>query len=478
MAKPLRALCIALAVVLALGLCAWLLLRTPAKTDKDGAAPALVSKTAAEVAEVAVENTAGSYTATQRDGVVTVGDLPASVLNTEYAGLLMDECSSITYDEVANDKPDDLSLYGLAQPEATVRITYTDGSHFTLLVGKEEPVSGGRYCKSADDGRVLLFKRGRTVRFTMPIEKYINYVIIPPTDSKALVDCVGDFTFSGTALPAPVVLRRIDTDTDAALRREAVSFGAVSHLIVSPGLHEADQSYLAKVFDGLLGLLSEGVVDYNCSEADLAQYPLDAPLLRLEFDYRTTPSGAYSHYDLRYALLDDGTPVVTCNGSGVVYKVLGDLAWQSVSYEQLILRWFLSPLITDVAGITLTVDGKTYDFVLGGTNAKDLTATCNGQPVDTEQFRRWYTLLVSAGSEGSALTDAGTPAGTPRLTIRYRYRDTAKADDLLSAWDYTTRRLLVGVNGSCEFAMRDKFPAAIAAGTEALLSGGTVSTDW
>ena len=56
---------------------------------------------------------------------------------------------------------------------------------------------------------------------------------------------------SGTALPAPVVLRRIDTDTDAALRREAVSFGAVSHLIVSPGLHEADQSYLAKVFDGV-----------------------------------------------------------------------------------------------------------------------------------------------------------------------------------------------------------------------------------
>ena len=73
-------------------------------------------------------------------------------------------------------------------------------------------------------------------------------------------------------------LKAVTADSDEELLRQAVSFGAVTHIITEPVLHEADPTALTTVADSLMGLLSEGVVAYNCTDETLAEYGFDDPL--------------------------------------------------------------------------------------------------------------------------------------------------------------------------------------------------------
>ena len=475
MAKPLRNLLIALLLCLVLLGGAWLLLRTPQPQEENASqALQLSQRNIDEVAKVEVQNTYGTYTVLQENGIVTVHDIPAELVNTDYVAMLLDECSNILYESVAGENVQDLAPFGLQTPEGTVLITYTDGSTQQLLFGAEEPVSGGRYCKTAQGSDVLLMKNGRTVRFTMPVEKYINFIITPPNETSSILSVLQDITFSGTQLPQPIVLKAVREDR-ADILRQASSFGAVTHLITQPQLHEADQTQLLAVAESLLGLLSEGVVDYNCTQAQLAAYGFTTPDLQVEFDYQTGKQAPLLHYNLRLVQKDGGY-LATLNDQGVVYQIAA-VDFTQVSYESLILRWFLSPFITDVAAMEIAFDGRAYRFDMQGETAKELVVTHEGAPIDAESYRKFYNLVLSAAAEGNAQNDT-TQQGTPVLEVRFIYKDTQKPDDVMALYAGPTRRVWVEINGICEFSMRETYVSCIKQATLAVTNHQNFESKW
>ncbi len=479
MTKPLRSvLLILLFVVLLSGLAFWLL-SPPADEQPINTEESLILTTSPEnLLNVAVQNPNGSYTMNLTDGQVELEDIPTHLINYDHAAMLIDECTNISYEQLVSEAPEDLSIYGLENPMATVRISYTDNTGMTLLVGNQESVSDGHYVMVEGSPEVYLFSSGRMVRFLGEVTQFIDYVIIPPNESPSLISCIGDITISGQNLPQELVIKAVEGD-DEQLLTDALSFGAVTHMITSPTPHEVDPTYLTLFAESLLGLISEGVVDYNCTTEELSQYGFDSPLLEIEFDVRKSTTDPYQSSVLRLSQLPDGSPIVTVDDDGVVYRILDNLDFADVSYDKLVLRWFLSPLITEISQIELSVGGQEYLYELLGDTTQELSVTCNGVAVDTQQFRQLYTLLVSAAGEGMLHQSIEPPNSLPTFSLSYVYKNPQKPNDVLQLYpSENLRRELVEINGICEFEMQQGYAQAVEAAALALLEGKDVITDW
>ncbi len=478
MAKPIKMLLAALLILALLGGAGWFLLsRPPVRNGTAGGGNEvlhLAQKTPEAVARVDVENQHGAYTVTWQDGACTVADLPAHLVNGEYVQMLRDEASSVQYTRSVTEDLSGLADYGLDQPEARVDVTYTDGSSLHLLLGAEEPVGGGRYLMEEGGAAVLLMKNNRSIRFTMPVEKYLNYIIIPPENTASELDALQDIAFSGRALDSPIVLKAVLPER-ADMQLTGLSFGAVTHVVVAPGLHEANATTLLEVAEDLLGLISEGVVDYNCTKEELAAYGFDDPYLCIEFDYKNGADAPVEHYRLLVSQWEDGY-IVTLNDDGVVYRIL-DLSFLHVEYQDFVLRWFLSPFISDVQAVEVSAFGRDYRFEVEG-DARNVAASYEGQPLDSTRFRAFYNLLVSAACDGAALEEAPQLSGEAELAIRYIYRNREKDDDVLALYTAPRRRLYVQVNGVCEFTMRQNFLPVVEEALQALTTGRTFKTEW
>jgi len=475
MGKPLRYLLITVFLCALLGVSAWLLLTELSASQSQGETTAyLVHKQISEISMVSVSNENGEYSVKNEDGLFTVHDIPGDVVNTEYVDMLLDECSSVYYESVANEQPEDLQIYGLQKPTATVNISYTDGTELQLLFGDEEPVSGGRYFKTAADNRIMLMKKNRTIRFTMAVEKYINYIIIEPNTSSSILSAVQDITFSGTQLEQPIVLKAVLEDR-AEIKRTASSFGAVTHLITSPVVHEANQTELIRLTESLLGLISEGVVDYNCTEQQIADYGFDDPVLQVAFDYKNGTEAEIKHYVLKLSKLD-GSYIAKLEGQNIIYRI-ANVAFTQVNYESLVLRWFLSPFLSDVKTMEVDFDNSTYTFDMAGDTAKELRVLLADKELDSELYRKYYNLVLTAASEGEVLR-APTLPDSPEMTVRFVYKDAEKPDDIMRIYRGDVRRVYVEVNGVCEFFMREKYLSCIKNATISVANGQNFAIEW
>lgn len=477
MGKPIRNILISAGVCLLLGVGAWLLLAAPepATAQENQSGLAAPERGVQEIVRVVVKNTKGEYTVVQgAEGPVMEG-FPPEFINPEYLTMLLEECASVQYQELVAEHPEDAGIYGLTAPEATVEISYGDNSALTLFIGGEEPISGGRYFQTNLSPAVMLMKAGRTVRFTMPVEKYIDFVIIPPEADVAPLNELGDIKFSGANFPEPVLLRST-LEVDEAFRLQGLSYGAFTHLIVSPGQYEGNATALSTLVDQLLGLISEKVVDYGCTPEELTDYGFHEPYLQIDFDYKNGKDAPILPYTLRVSRWEDGY-IATVNDEGIVYQIL-DQDFLHLDYDDLILRWFVSPLISDIQALEVSIGSEMIRYELSGRDAKDLGVTVNGEPIDPALFRRYYNLITSAASSGDRLAQVPALSHQPLLTLRYCYRNGEKEDDLLEVFPHSTRKHAVRLNGVCEFTMQDTYVTAVTEATAALKAGQSFPTDW
>ncbi len=428
-----------------------------------------------EISRISVENQNGVYEVKQIEGGFTVHDIPAELVNAEYLQLLLDEASKIAVREKAAENPQDVTVYGLDKPRATVRIEYTDGSSAGIFIGQEEPLSDGVYAQLSGDKAVYLMPRAYTIRFVMPVENFIRYEITPTRKLDSALAVVRDVSFGGSALPEPIVIQWVD-EKNGQQMRDAASFGVSTHLIRSPGFHELDQAAGNKVFQSMLGIVSEGIIAYNCDRKTMAAYGFNDPYLTADFTIINGRDTQPEEYRLRIVKQDDGSLILTCNDNGVIYKIL-DVAFTNVSYEQLVMRWFLTPFITDLKKMTAVSPEGKMEFALSGDKNKDLAVTLDGKHLDTELFRSYFRLVTSAYNDGKPRIPSG-PEGVPVFTVVYDYKDLQKPDDVMKLYPYDDRRVLVEVNGTAEFTMKKAYLERVLQAEKSLKEGTPIQENW
>jgi hypothetical protein len=265
---------------------------------------------------------------------------------------------------------------------------------------------------------------------------------------------------------------REDSEEDM---RTASSFGAASHLIRSPVLHEIDQGECIEVFSSLTGLLNIDVFAYNISGREFSDLGFEHPWVTAEYDYRRSEAEEPLRIILRVVQHQGGYLLIR-DDQRVVHRI-ENKAFIGTAYEKLVMRWFLTPFITDLESIRIDLGGDTYTIRLSGEDNPSLKAALDGAPLDIDLFRKFYRLLISASNDGFLLEQPAAE-GPPLLGITFVYRDREKKDDTMIFRQGSLRRLNVAVNGVTEFSMLERYLPVTAAALEALAEGRDFSTDW
>lgn len=472
MAKQLRRL-IFLAVALAVVCLAAVLLLSQPEDEPVDVVPATTEKPLLpdEKAErIAVSNAHGSYVMT----VDTLEGMPALLVETEHLQMVFDGIQALSLERLDGASVSE-SVYGLQAPSAQADILYNTGAQHTLHIGVKEGVSKRYYC-SLDGGDAVYLMNGTVAeKLLMPAQSYLSLQVTPDCLASSPLTAIGNVTFTTQEGSLRI---RTASRPDEALARELISFGAVTHVIDGPGvIHEVDRTYGQEILGSLLDLYAQSLEAYGLTEEEVLAAGFAQPDLTVCFDLKNgdKPDTPVEAYTLRLLDQGDGSWLAAVNDRGVIYRI-GEAPFMRADYALLVNRWFLSPLLADLKALRIATPDAEHLYEISGL-AAELQVAKQGKEVDLSRFRSFYSLAVSAASNGDYLGNI-QPEGKPLLRMEFYYREAAKEADVLELYELDERRCVAAVNGAAEFAMRNGFAQALLEAITALETGAEIPQTW
>ncbi|MDA3846150.1 MAG: DUF4340 domain-containing protein [Vallitaleaceae bacterium] len=429
-----------------------------------------------DVRSVHIQNEYGNLYVDFMDGGYVLGEVPIDVVDMErFVDMMTDAAAVYAVTEIK--RPQSLDVYGLNNKAAVIDVIYIDGEEMTLTIGNYEPISKGYYCSISDFDGVYLIGEERVNGFKQPEKYFISNYITPlmPAQSQSSLGHVKMMTLEGGTLEEKVTLSPVVAENEQSML-DASSFGSASHLIEINGMnHRVDERYASLVFDSVLGLKAEDIIDYNLSEEAMAIFGFDRPDMEVVFDYKRTPDEESVRYEIKI-LEKSGIFYASCNKRGVIYQISPPYFY-GVTLEQFPVRWFFSPLLFDLEALEIQRADERYVFELSGTTNDDLAVTCNGESFDLDRFRRFYKLITSAAHDNTMDEQIELP-GLSLMNITYRYRDVNKPDDELNLYAAESRRIYAEVNGLTEFTIKELFYTRVSQALDILFTEEVFEIEW
>lgn len=472
MAKQLRRL-IFLALALAVVCLAAVLLLSQPEDEPVDAAPAATAQTLlpAENAErIEVRNAHGSYAMTPNG----LDGMPALLVETAYLQTVFDGIHALSLERLDGASVSE-AVYGLQSPSAQADILYAGGQQRALCIGVKEGVSKRYYCSLDGDDAVYLMNGAVAEKLLAPAQSYLSLQVTPDCLASSPLMAIGDITFTTQAGSLRI---RTASQPDETLARELISFGAVTHVIDGPGvIHEVDRTYGQEIFGSLLDLYAQSLEAYGLTEEEVLAAGFAQPDLTVCFDLKNgdKPDTPVEAYTLRLLDQEDGSWLAAVNDRGVIYRI-GEAPFVRADYALLVNRWFLSPLLADLKELRIATPDAEHLYEISG-QAAELHVAKQGKEVDLSRFRSFYSLAVSAASNGDYLGNV-QPEGNPLLRMEFHYRDEAKEADVLELYELDERRCVAAVNGAAEFAMRNGFTQVLLEAITALETGAEIPQTW
>lgn len=434
----------------------------------------LVNKELEDVLMIQVENESDGFVVRQENGGFIFSDIDAQLLNLEYVQQLIADSVYVEYLELVKENADDLNVFGLDSPVSTVMIQYKGDEKLELWIGDPGPKKNTRYVLDKNDGNVYLFNESATIRFTMSVDRYIDFIIVPPHEISDVMRTIKSVTYQGKMLKEPIVIEMIDVTNETQLRA-ASSFGVASHLMLKPTLQKLDLGEAINQFKAIVGLLNYGVADYNVTAETLKEYGFDDPELLVHFEFSPDGVREATPYQLKITKKDNQYFAMV-NNNGVIHKI-EDEAFLHLTYEKMISRWFYTPLLLDIEQLSIKTNQKTYDIVIEKPSKNEIDVSINGKVVDSEAFRKFYNLIVSASHDG-IYQPFEKSEKNQIMQISFNYIDPLKEDDVITYYSGDARRNNVCYSNVCEFAIRDTYVEYVETAILSLLAETSFRSDW
>jgi len=356
---------------------------------------------------------------------------------------------------------DNLDEFGLKDPQATVEVSFKDGSTYNYKIGGECATDSASYYMCGENSNNVY-----VVGVDAGILENVNYFV--SKDILAITSSTGEndftkITLSGKNFPQPITMQK-----NAAITS-----------ITTPVSVETDATKLSALQTALATLTASSIEAVNPNAAALKTYGLDTPSAVAEF---TVNKGSYKlllgakNGSSYYAMLDK---------ENVVYLVTQDSvsAWAQANVFALRSKTLLMPMISDVKSITITEgttptalsiartkdekksteDTPAYTYKVTGTSGKELAYDTN--------YKSFYTSLI-----GIELLEAAStkPAGNPDYSIEYAYFDKSNKDTI-QFYKSGDRRFTAVVNGQVYGIVTSADVEKIISNFKLLQDGQTVS---
>lgn len=313
-----------------------------------------------------------------------------------------------------------LSAYGLDKPQATANITYADGTSAQVRVGNSTPSKNGYYGQVEGKDEVYIFASDSVSLFRHSDISYVNTTLITPPsvkqDDKNGSPLLKEITYSGTAHPTPLTLRRSHPSDSEELTY-------FSYIITAP-YTRCTTDPTCTALSSVQALVADQALYLHPTAEQKTKLGFDNPLIRIDATMAvetddTTNTGlddsvnAKIYYNtITYKLTvgsvdENGNYIVMLDGVNAIFLV------NKASYEFLIGRTYYNSVneylflknITDLSRISVEINGEKHDFHLTHYPEKEdadkkMVVKSGDKVYSTEDFRKLYELIMSLERHG------------------------------------------------------------------------------
>lgn len=417
--------------------------QTKVKTDKKGKVKAsasgkFVEKYPNEITRIELENEGGkmtikSYTPTKQSKETDpeTGETKSETDTTEYTIVgfekldlqdgvpdeIANACANLEFKSVADaDASSHLSDFGLDKPKAIAKVYYNDDTTATFKVGNNAPQNLGTY---------VMFGSGKDV-FVCDTDT-TNALLFKLTDLVSLTinTAASD---SESSNPKSVTVNGINFKPNP-------DFDRIQNQYILDDGSFADDTEATQVTGAIRGLYAESVKAVNPTAAQLSELGLSKPKAEIKATYSDTV------IELIASKPDSKGDCFLMEKSGsIVYKIASaSIPWLNTTREKLTSDYVLNVKLSGLKQMSVTANGKTYDFDIKTTVTKttddegnesessDTKTKYNGKEIDEGYFETFFNnAALLKYSKGSAKASS---ASAP-LTIKYTYEKSRKPDTI------------------------------------------------
>ncbi|MCL2579728.1 MAG: DUF4340 domain-containing protein [Oscillospiraceae bacterium] len=329
-------------------------------------------------------------------------DLP---VDSARIGGVLGASRNLPYLELVDVEVADLRVFGLNPARATVVLDFEEQGTRTIKIGDVAPGNVGVYIQLDEDGAIYLVPVTAVDNFLLTPFDYMNMNITPMSGWPMVFDSM---TLGG------------------AVREETGEVTIVANRgefeLTAPFAHELNPLTGPGILHAAFGMIAHRVVAVNPSQADLDALGFDRPWSTL-----TVEGGEYGGFSILATQPDEaGMVLIYREGVPLLYSI-GEhgLLWLDVQFYQLMSPFAASPLLEELAAVQVAVfggrGGHVHVFEIERDEEDAPIVTTPDLTLDTENFRRFFTTLISATLEMHE--DQQTEPGRPVLNFIYRYAD-------------------------------------------------------
>ncbi len=414
------------------------------------------------------------------DNVYIVGYETIPLLSASSAGLF-NSVSTLSLETVVDEDCQDLSRFGLDDPQASITIQAYSDANVTFFIGDASPTGDYYYMSVKGETTVYLMEDLFAERYLKSVAEYCDKKIYKTFDPAA------DFRALKVKSPTLNYSFRQATEEEKAIN--GIYFSNIA--MESPYQWGVESSVMEDLMTTMVDLSADDVVQMCVDEQDLVPYGLDAAsrteiVLTVYADpnptmYNNTtypyynsslPTGQYSEYTVTYWLGNtvDKQVYVMFEGRPVVYSMPKDtFSWLEWTPYRYCTKMLFGEYISNLKSLTVSSAEGEYTFTLSGADSddkEDLRVNCGTVSVDGASFRNFYTNIMAMYPSGEG---AKPENAAPVLTVSYHTVDGGV--NTLRFYSVDSRNCVAEVRGQAFLTVRITEVQKVINDTQKLLKG-------
>ncbi|HOB08219.1 MAG TPA: DUF4340 domain-containing protein [Limnochordia bacterium] len=394
----------------------------------------------------------GQIEITNADGQWLVNDVDPALLDQAQVQTVVRRFATLEASHKLEEKPSDLTKYGLDKPGTTARAKLGDGSEKVVYLGNRHPTEYLFYAQIDGDEAVYAVNGMYGVAFQSKVEDFLIREL-------AAIDLIDlQYLLIRNAGQAPIEIVTGESRSPSMLGMDRLRFVSpyktpyrVAHL----------ENYPDFTLDGspVLTLRVREFVDLD--PVDLNQYGLDQPRGELAVaDSRDSVHlllGADRNETEVYAMLKDGHAVFT------IYKNL--IRIRNANPFDWVNKFLYMASIDDIRRVEIFWDDQHYQLDMkreqvvvepedaDGEPKAELKETfyINGMAAEERSFRRLYGTII--GLTVDALIEGEPLSGEPVMTIVYYHNNPETTPFTVELLPYSRDLYAARIEGVIEFVI-------------------------
>ncbi len=504
MSKKVRNIIIGLVILVVLGGLLTVLLLTQRSGDTGTTSSSvyeaemikLVEKEQDDITSIKIRNALDSYTISANgEGGFTVPELGDFPQEAESFDLTVARAAGMSASDEVETTLDNVAKYGLDDPQAEIDVTFSDGSTFGIYVGDVAPSDKGYYVQVKGKNSVYIASDNMTSYFLVSRYNYVDPNINQYDDTSS-APTVTEMTIERPDLDEPITI----TKGDPVPEDDPLASVKSEYHLTSPFHSDLDKEAGEAEINSFFTLRADAVVMTAPTDEQLAEYGFDEPSMVItvkasDGSTHTLTAGAPIYCNEDPDEVEEGHVheieyyYLTYDDKDIVYQITATtLTWMDLNLLDIVSQYVLTPVITDVASIDVTVDGESYTIELtsqtkeatesGAEDSEELTsAMVNGHAVEgLNNFKDFYQFLIRVSVE--SLVDE-EPTESPRMTITYHYKASLnQEDDVLEFIPYGERKVAVALNGEASFVTRSAYVDRAAENLAKIAQDQEINPNW